>query len=91
MSDTELLAHIVRDQDIAESLMRNFGSIDAIGDASIDELKQVDGVGNALAEVIVTALEFGRRALKSQEFDTISGPETVFASLQNEMRMLHQE
>ena len=30
LSDTELLAHIVRDQDIAESLMRNFGSIDAI-------------------------------------------------------------
>jgi len=91
LSDTELLAHIVRDQNIAEELMRHFGSIDAIGDASIDELKKVDGVGNALAEVIVTSLEFGRRALQSRDFDTIMGPENVYNLLKDEMKMLCQE
>jgi len=91
LSDTELLAHLVRDQNIAEELMRHFGSIDAIGDASIDELKQVDGVGNALAEVIVTALEFGHRALRSRDFDTIIGPESVYNLLKDEMKMLCQE
>jgi DNA repair protein RadC len=91
LSDTELLAHIVRDQDIAESLMRNLGSLDAIADASIDELKQIDGIGDALAEVIVTALEFGRRALKPHEFDTITSPETVCALLRDDMGRLHQE
>jgi DNA repair protein RadC len=91
LSDTELLAHIVRDQDIAESLMRAFGSLDAIGDASIDELKQIDGIGDALAEVIITALEFGRRALKPHKFDAINSPESICALLQDEMGMLLQE
>jgi len=56
LSDTELLAHLVRDQNIAESLMRHFGSLEGIVCASIDELKQIDGIGSATAEVIVTAL-----------------------------------
>ncbi len=92
LGDTELLAHIVRDQDIAESLMRHLGSLEDIADASIDELKQIDGVGNALAEVIITALEFGRRALRVRNFDTaVSTPQIIFDLLKDEMGMLHQE
>jgi len=54
LSNTELLAHIIRDQSIAEKLMEHFGCLSAIADASIDELKEVNGVGDALAETIQT-------------------------------------
>ncbi len=91
LGDTELLAHVVRDQHIAEELMRHFSSLENIADASIDELKQIDGVGNALAEVIITALEFGRRALRIRErdFDTAGNPEAIYDLFKNEMGMLY--
>ncbi len=47
LSNTELLAHITRDQQVAERLMRHFGTLEAISDASIDELQQVCGVGES--------------------------------------------
>ncbi len=93
LGDTELLAHVVRDQHIAEELMRHFSSLEKIADASIDELKQIAGVGNALAEVIITALEFGRRALRIRErdFDTAGNPEAIYDLFKYEMGMLYQE
>lgn len=40
LSNTELLAHVIRDQNVAEKLMERFGCLSAIADASIDELKE---------------------------------------------------
>lgn len=91
LGDTELLTHLVRDQNIAEALMRHFGSLESVACASIDELKQIDGIGNSTAEVIVVALEFGRRALRKRDFDKISSPQSVDDLLRDEMKMLFQE
>jgi len=91
LGDTELLTHLVRDQNIAEALMRHFGSLESVACASIDELKQIDGIGSATAEVIVTALEFGRRALRKRDFGKVSSPQSVDDLLRDEMKMLSQE
>ena len=75
LSNTELLAHITRDQQVAERLMRHFGTLEALANASIDELQQVNGVGKATAEMIVAAFELGLRGRKrSDNFYTISSP-----------------
>jgi len=61
MSTTHLLAHLVRNQKTAERIMERFGSLTAVAEASVAELKQVEGVGVAVAEVIQVACEFSRR------------------------------
>ena len=92
LSNTELLAHITRDQQVAERLMRHFGTLEALADASIDELWQVSGVGEATAEMIVSALELGRRAIKRNDnFYTVSSPQSVHELLSDEMKTLPQE
>ena len=92
LSNTELLAHIVRDVVIAERLMQSFGTLQGIADASIDELKQVSGVGEALAETIVSAFEIGRRARsKNDNENTLSSPQAVHDLLRDEMKILKQE
>ena len=78
LANTELLAHITRNQQVAEALMKHLGTLEAIADASIDELRQVIGVGEATAEMIISAFELGRRAIKrSDTFYTINSPKDV--------------
>jgi DNA repair protein RadC len=92
LSNTELLAYIVRDVAIAERLMDHFGTLEGIADASVDELQQVSGVGEALAETIVSALELGRRAIRrNNDFYTLSSPQAVHEMLRDEMKILKQE
>ena len=92
LSNTELLAHITRDQQVAERLMQHFGTLEAIADASIDELQQVNGVGKATAEMIVAAFELGLRGRKRNDsFYTISSPQSVVELLSLEMKVLIQE
>jgi len=72
--------------------MRHFGTLEAIADASIDELQQVNGVGCATAEMIVAAFELGLRGRKrSDNFHTISSPQSVVELLSLEMKVLIQE
>ena len=92
LSNTELLAHITRDQQVAERLMRHFGTLEAISDASIDELQQVCGVGESTAEMIVAAFELGIRGRKrSDNLYNISSPQSVVELLSDEMKVLKQE
>jgi DNA repair protein RadC len=92
LSNTELLAYLTRDHQLAERLMRHFGTLEAISDASIDELQQVNGVGCATAEMIVAAFELGRRGRKrSDNCYTISSPQSVVELLSLEMKVLTQE
>jgi DNA repair protein RadC len=92
LSNTELLAHITRDQQVAERLMRHFGTLEAIADASMDELQQVNGVGEATAEMIVAAFELGLRGRKRNlNCYTISSPQSVVELLSLEMKVLIQE
>jgi DNA repair protein RadC len=92
LSNTELLAHILSNQQVAERLMQHFGTLEGIADASIDELQKVSGVGEDKAETIVSALELGRRAQRrNDDFHTLSSPQAVHELMRDEMKILFQE
>ena len=65
LSNTHLLAHLLRDQGLAERLMEGFGELNQIAEASITELKKISGVGTATAEKIQAAFELSRRLIDS--------------------------
>jgi len=93
MSTTHLLAHLVRNQKTAERVMERFGSLTAVAEASVAELKQVKGVGVAVAEMIRVACEFGRRVaqLAQERRPEITHASHVYDLLRDEMMGLKQE
>jgi DNA repair protein RadC len=69
LRDAELLAVLFRTGTreegavaLAERVLRHFGNMRRVGQASLDELQQVKGVGRVKAIEIKAALELGRRA-----------------------------
>lgn len=79
LSNTDLLAHIIRDQSKAEKLMEIHGSLKAITQLSVDELMATKGIGRSTAETILAATEFGRRSLSVERPDVnINSPQSVF-------------
>ena len=69
LRDAELLAVLFRTGTreegavaLAERVLRHFGTMRRVGQASLDELQQVKGVGRVKAIEIKAALELGRRA-----------------------------
>ena len=92
LSHTELLAHLIRSKETAERLLHHFGTLKAIADASIEELQTVDGVGEAIAEIISVAVEFGRRSrCLPDENVNLSSPEAVYDFVRDDMEELQQE
>ncbi len=93
LSNTHLLAHLLRDQALAERLMARFGSLTQIVEASVAELKQVCGVGSATAEIIQTASELSRRLLDfAPEYrPRIGSPIDAYLLVQPEFRGEDQE
>ncbi len=93
MSTTNLLAHLLRNQKTAERIMERFGSLTAIAEASVTELKQVEGVGVAVAEVIQVACEFSRRVaqLAQEKRPEATHPRQVYDLLRDELIGLKQE
>ncbi len=70
LRDAELLAVLFRTGTreegavaLAERLLRHFGDLRKLGQASLDELQQVRGIGRVKAIEVKAALELGRRAL----------------------------
>lgn len=92
LSNTDLLAHIIRDKSKAEKLMAIHGSLTVIAQLSIDELAATDGIGRATAELIVSATEFGKRSLllDKPEVD-INSPDSVYNYIAPSMSNLDQE
>jgi len=93
MSTTHLLAHLVRNQKTAERIMERFGSLTAVAEASVAELKQVKGVGVAVAEMIRVACEFSRRIaqLAQVRHPEVTHASHVYALLRDELMGLKQE
>ena len=93
MSTTHLLAHLLRNQKTAERIMERFGSLTAIAEASVTELKQVEGVGVAIAEMIQVACEFSRRIaqLTQEKRPEATHPRQVYDLLRDELVGLKQE
>ncbi len=76
LSGEELLAILISRgtagvpvKDIAHELMVRFGSVAAIAEATVEELKQIPGIGTAKACQLKAAFELARR---SQEADGVS-------------------
>lgn len=96
LSDIELLAVImgrgVKGEPvmiIAERLLKQFGSLKAIANASVEELSHIKGIGLAKATQIKAALELGRRAdnpLNTQIQPVIKTPEDVEKLLKGKLR-----
>ena len=93
LSNTHLLAHLLRNQGLAERLMEGFGGLNQIAEASIAELKQISGVGTATAERIQAAFELDRRLSDSvSEYrPRIGSPIEVYMLVCTEYRGQKQE
>ena len=92
----ELLAAIVggsHQVEIAYALMERFGDITKIAQASVQEIVQTHGLGDARAAALKAALELGRRVVlaKQGEQITVQSPGDVAQLLMAEMSHLEQE
>ncbi len=100
LSDAELLAIILRTGasklsaiDLARHLLKKFGSLKAIAKASLEELRQLQGIGEAKAIQIKAAFAIGARFSNSHDGDR---PEIRIARdavelMIDEMRLYDQE
>lgn len=102
LSDTELLAVIigkgVKGENVlrmAERLLKEFGSLRDIANASVEQLSKFKGIGLAKATQIKAGLELGRRVDKQSalrmEKPLIKKPADIQALLQGELRDKNKE
>lgn len=100
VSTAELLAIILRTGTggenvvrLAERLLAEFGSLPGLSRASITELMNVKGIGEAKASEVKAALELGRRLMASapEERPVVSSPADAANLLMSEMMFLEQE
>ena len=100
LSKAELLAILLRvgvqgenSVQLAQRILDELGGLTGIQRASIEEMCQIHGLGNAKATQIKAAIELGSRLVREQaeERGTISSPADAAALLQLEMQGLPQE
>lgn len=100
LSNQELLAIILRVGvagenvvHVAERLLRDFGGLPGLHNASHGELERQHGMGEAKAAQLHAALELGRRMVAAQpeERPTIRSPQDLANLVEAEMSLLEQE
>ncbi len=100
LSNQELLAVILRNGTRTESvlqlsarLLHDFQGLYHLKDATVEELRNVKGIGQVKAIELLATIEFGRRLsrLPQQERYVIRSPEDGAGYLMEEMRFLTQE
>lgn len=100
LSNQELLAILLRTGTKAESvlqlaqrLIKEFEGLRMLKDATLEELTQIKGIGEAKAIQILAAVELGRRinSLSNEERYSIRSPEDGANYVMEEMRFLNQE
>ena len=78
----------------AQKLLAQFGSLQKLAEASIEELSSIKGIGLAKAAQIKAAFEIGRRlstqapAYKSKE---LTDPEKVYRLIKSKLKDYHKE
>lgn len=71
--------------DLAAAILAHFGSLRKIADASLEELKEVKGVGEAKAILIRAAFALGQRQ-EEEEHPLIDTPEKAYSLIRLEMQ-----
>ncbi len=79
-------ANVVR---VGENLLRKFGSLNALALASVDELKQISGVGPDKAATLVAAFALARRMEQERlaESPVLDNPATVVQFMRETNRL----
>lgn len=100
LSNYELLAILLRTGtkqmsaiQLSHHILQHFEGLRHLKDASIGELKEINGIGPAKAVELIAAIEIGKRIsrLQFEERYTIRSPEDGARYLMDELRFLHQE
>jgi len=100
LSNAELLAIILRTGggsgnvlDLANQLIARFNGLGGLNDASIQDLRQLDGIGEVKAIEIKAAFELGRRLVSLNPGDRpqVRSPLDIANLVKAEMRALGQE
>lgn len=99
LTDAELLAIFFRTGlqgksaiDLGKELLDRFGSLQGISRRSLEELKEMPGIGDAKATQLAGIFEFGRRLAREAYCDReVDSPEAVYELVGVEMRQLSQE
>lgn len=77
---------------VAEELLRRYNSLSGLCRCTVDELREIPGVGPAKAMQLVAAFQLGQRlARETIAAGRIETPESVYELLGPEMRGLHRE
>lgn len=100
LSNYELLAILLRTGtkqmsaiQLSHHIIQHFEGLRHLKDATIGELKEINGIGPAKAVELMAAIEIGKRIsrLQFEERYTIRSPEDGARYLMDELRFLHQE
>lgn len=95
LSTTEVIAAVLGagdGLDLATELLARFDGLSGLIHASVTELQEIAGIGQARAAQLKAALELGRRAIKPDtDRPKVKSPEDAAALLLPEMRYLEQE
>ncbi len=100
LSDAELLAVLIRTGtkdntalDIAGKLLVEFGGLRGLGEASIERLSEIHGVGKIKAITLKSAFELGKRCILESRMKKaqITGTEQLAALYSAEMRTSQEQ
>lgn len=99
LANYELLAIIIRTGslkksvlDLAKELLIKFKSLDKINEATITELMQISGIGEAKAISLLASIELGKRInLPVNSLITIKSPTDSYNYLKDNLQHLNQE
>ena len=78
---------------VAQTILQKFGSLNALALATVDELKQITGVGPDKAATLVAAFALARRMEQERREDSpvLDNPETVVNFMRETNRLLNVE
>lgn len=100
LSNAELLAILINTGtknsttvQLSEKLLTHFQSLGTLGRSTIEELCEINGIGEAKAAKVLAAFELGRRVGRAAPSDrhTIETPEDAVQLLMPDMRHLDRE
>ncbi len=100
LKDEELIAILLRTGlkginavEIGQALVSKYGSLQALARASVDDLRQIRGIGRDKAVTLVAAFALARKmaAEQAREAPLLDTPDAVANAIREEVRLRHVE